>query len=177
MKQPRQRPFSATVEQQESSLDYSVPSMPRIRYDAWRGHFREVFREELSRRYPTIHVYRTGGGISAGDLLEVNTRIVFRIAGSPSAVSALKREYALLRLLQGHLPLSIPNPVYVNVENDEPGRIFMGYPLLPGKPLHKEMLESIEGEETREALALQIAFFCMRYTIHPWLILPISPFQ
>lgn len=130
----------------------------RFRHDAFRDHLRKVFREQLSKVYPEIRVRRMGGML-ADDLLQVNDDLLFRIPDSPAAVSQMEREHALLRFLQGRVPLPIPNPLYMHQSTDELGQIFMGYLKLPGKPLYKEMLESVEGEEVVETLALQIASF------------------
>ncbi len=143
---------------QQTSLHKRAVASYRFRYDAFRDHLRKVFREQLSKMYSEIRI-RWMGGMLADDLLEVNNELLFRIPDSPAAVSEMEREYALLRLLQGRLPLPVPNPLYMNRSTDELGRIFIGYLKLSGKPLYKEMLESIEGEDTVEALAFQIASF------------------
>lgn len=71
----------------------------------------------------------------------------------------MKREVAVLRALQGHVPLPIPDPRYISEETDEVGRAFMGYPKLPGKLLYKEMLESVASEEIAQGLVAQIVSF------------------
>lgn len=46
-----------------------------------------------------------------------------------------------------------------NQKIGEPGQIFMGYHQLPGKPLYKNMLESIDGEEIVEEFLSQMVSF------------------
>jgi aminoglycoside 2''-phosphotransferase len=154
--------------QQTHQYTDTTPHYMYRRYDALRDHLSEVFREQLSKSYPEIRGYRIGGllvgGVMADDLLEVNEELVFRIPDNPAAIWEMEREYALLRFLQERVPLPVPNPLYVNLEADEPGRIFIGYRKLPGKPLYKERLESVDSEETVEALALQIDSFL--YMLH-----------
>ncbi|GHO84889.1 phosphotransferase family protein [Dictyobacter formicarum] len=138
------------------------------RYDSFYDYLRKVFKKHLPEVYPEMRVrsIRQMSEILKDDLdlLMVNDEIMFRLPDSPAAVAALEQEYALLRSLQGHVPLPIPNPVYKTPPDGELGRIFMGYPRLPGKPLYKEMLESIDSDQTVEMLVSQI--FSFLYTLH-----------
>src|SRR6266700_4687850 len=91
----------------------------------------------------------------------------FHIPDSPAAVWEMKREYQLLCLLQGRVPLPVPHPLYASVESNEPGEVFMAYQWFSGAPLYKEMWENLEGAEDEEVvrtLAHQIASFL--YTLH-----------
>ncbi len=117
----------------------------------------DIFRETLRSRYPELksHHYKS---TSAHNLITVNEKWMFRVPRNQGEVGAMKRELALLRFLQGRVPLPIPDPLYVSEDAREFGRTFMGYARLPGKPLYKEMLESIE-EEVAQGLIEQIVFF------------------
>ncbi|GCE09480.1 hypothetical protein KDAU_68090 [Dictyobacter aurantiacus] len=138
------------------------------RYDTFYDYLRKVFKKHLPEVYPEIRVRRIGqmSGMQEDnlDLLIVNDEIIFRLPDSPAAIAAMEQEYALLRSLQGRVPLPIPNPVYKTPHDGELGRIFMGYPKLPGKPLYKEMLESIDSDQTVEVLVSQV--FSFLYTLH-----------
>jgi aminoglycoside 2''-phosphotransferase len=85
--------------------------------------------------------------------------IIIRFPRHAMAVEEMEREIAILRGLQGRLPLPIPNPTFSSHDTREVGRAFMGYEKLPGKPLFREMLESVDGEETVQRLATQLAEF------------------
>lgn len=71
----------------------------------------------------------------------------------------MEREVALLQTLQGRVALPIPNPLYLSEQTRSVGRAFMGYSQLPGKPLYKEMLESVEKEAGEQSLIGQIVSF------------------
>ena len=71
----------------------------------------------------------------------------------------MERETAVLHILQGLLPLPIPNPVYVSHGAHEVGRAFMGYAKVPGKPLYQEMLQSIDDEGVIQEIVEQLALF------------------
>jgi aminoglycoside 2''-phosphotransferase len=145
-------------------------------------HFGDLCEEQFHTLYPDLFVTRWGD-ISgpAGNLLEAdvnsfrayvhrdNVRSIlhFHIPDSPAAVWEMKREYQLLRLLQGRVPPLVPHPLYASVESNEPGEVFMGYQWFSGAPLYKETWENLEGAEDEEivrALAHHIASFL--YTLH-----------
>jgi aminoglycoside 2''-phosphotransferase len=98
-------------------------------------------------------------GVGADDYLTFNENLLFRFPRQAQALEVMEREIALLRALQDRLPLPIPNPVYASQRMSEMGRAFIGYPLPPGKLLSKELLESVDGEETVQELAEQLAAF------------------
>lgn len=133
---------------------------------------RDIWKQQFSSMYPDIFFSRCGGEnfLSA----EVNSfeahiysadfesDIFFHLPDSPTAMWEMKREYQLLCLLQERVSLPVPRPLYVNLETDELGRIFMGYRWFPGRPLYKETwecLECVEGEQTIKTLAHQVASF------------------
>ncbi len=88
--------------------------------------------------------------------MTVNDTFLFRFPKHAQAIDEMERELRLLRALQGKLPLPIPDPIYSSLEPREVGQAFMGYAKLPGKPLYREMLESVPGEETVQRLAEQL---------------------
>jgi len=115
-------------------------------------------RDLLRLCYPDLRI-RMMESRSNSDLITVNREIIFRYPNQPETVQAMAREVALLQLLEGRVPLPIPAPLYVNLGDHEVDRACMGYALLPGKPLYKEMLESLDGEEEVQAIADQLAAF------------------
>lgn len=111
------------------------------------------YRATLQERYPQISVrvlngaWRSGGEDALDDdVFTVNSELVFRFPRRPDALAALAREARLLRALQGRLPLPVPDPSYSHLDMLEVGQAFMGCPLFKGKPLHKELLESLPNE-------------------------------
>lgn len=55
--------------------------------------------------------------------------------------------------------MPIPYPLYESFEQLEAGKVFTGYPLIPGSPLWKESLAKIENEDLVKRLALQLVTF------------------
>ena len=93
------------------------------------------------------------------DILLVNEDLVFRFPRYKDNIIAFMREIHLLAKLQGCLPLPIPNPIYVSGETAELGKVFMGYRLIPGQPLHLNVLRGISNEAILHELARQLANF------------------
>lgn len=123
----------------------------------------DLYRETIQAIYPQLSLGWWGEkiqiGVGADDFLTFNKNVLFRFPRGTQAHEEIEREVALLRALQGRLPLPIPNPRYTSQGVPEAGRAFIGYELPPGKYLLKEMLESVNGEETVQGLADQLAGF------------------
>jgi aminoglycoside 2''-phosphotransferase len=123
----------------------------------------DLYRETIQAIYPQLSLGWWGEKIQIGegadDFLTFNKNVLFRFPRGIQAHEEIEREVALLRALQGRLPLPIPNPLYASQGVPEAGRAFIGYVLPPGKLLAKEMLESVDEEETVQGLAEQLAAF------------------
>jgi aminoglycoside 2''-phosphotransferase len=123
------------------------------------------YHEVLKAAFPDVFIYKYGGpGLQRedsqeDDVMEINDGRLFRFPRHAEAVEAMEREIALLRILQDHLPLPIPNPKHSSQGTREVGRAFMGFVSLPGKPFSKGLLECVDGEETVQHLAEQLASF------------------
>jgi aminoglycoside 2''-phosphotransferase len=85
--------------------------------------------------------------------------IVFRFPRVESALRDMPGEVRLLTALQGHTTLPVPNPIFVSSDMQTMGRVFMGYPMLPGKPLWEETVHAIQDEEKLDRIATQLAAF------------------
>jgi aminoglycoside 2''-phosphotransferase len=92
------------------------------------------------------------------DVLVVNEEIILRFPRNKVAASALTREVAVLRGLQGRLPLPVPNPTLMGYDAATGAIEWMGYALLPGEPLWSEELDALD-EADRRQIALQLASF------------------
>jgi aminoglycoside 2''-phosphotransferase len=84
---------------------------------------------------------------------------VFRFPRYAQYLNALSNEATILEGLKGRLPLPIPNPIYKAFEPLEVGRAFIGYALIPGKPLWRETVQSITSESALDRIAGQIGAF------------------
>ena len=92
------------------------------------------------------------------DILMVNNERIFRFPKTSREAAKLVREAALLRSLQSHVTLPIPDPIYRSKETSSIGQVFMEYHLLPGEPLWPETLSTLSDEEVQH-LADQLATF------------------
>jgi aminoglycoside 2''-phosphotransferase len=131
----------------------------------------EAYAQRIRETFPDLSIGKYGGRmippgqnndvITADDFAIPHSKrtIIFRFPRYAQAMEEMTQEIAILRALQGRLPLPIPNPTYSSQDTRGVGQAFMGYEKLPGKPLYREMLESVDGEEAVQQLATQLAEF------------------
>jgi aminoglycoside 2''-phosphotransferase len=93
------------------------------------------------------------------DILIVNETIIFRFPKYAEGFQTIQDEVRILSRIQGVTTLAVPNPIYTSKGEQRPGKVFMGYAMLPGEPLWRETLQSIGAEETLQRLAVQLAGF------------------
>src|SRR5260370_25998541 len=92
------------------------------------------------------------------DILLVNYETIFRFPKTLREADKLVRETALLRSLQSHVTLPIPDPLYQSQESASLDQIFMDYPLLSGEPFLPGRLNTLT-EEQLQHVANQLATF------------------
>ena len=78
----------------------------------------------------------------------------------------------VLSFIYSHLPLPVPQPLYVNAHGPEVGAAFMGYPLLPGEPLWRHDVQTIPDEAVLDRMARQLAQFLLALHATPRAELP-----
>ncbi len=123
-----------------------------------------LYKEAIQAAYSDLRISRTQGQTpdetSQEDYrLMVNGELLFQFPTQAASIEKLEQEVALRRFLKERLPLPILAPDYVSLDAREVGRAFVGYVMPPGKPLYKEVLESIDGEEIVQRLADELALF------------------
>ena len=121
-----------------------------------------VYAQVIQKACPLLEIHSARLHTSDGqfnDILFVNKDLIFRFPRYEENIRDLLREIQILQRLQGRVSLPIPNPIYVSSETEEIGSVFMGYKLLPGTPLFREVLNEITDELTLETLARQLANF------------------
>jgi aminoglycoside 2''-phosphotransferase len=121
-----------------------------------------LYLESIKDAYPALHIHSARLHTSEGqfnDVLFVNDDLIFRFPRYADGLPDFLREIEILQKLQGHVRLPIPNPIYANSTATSVGRVFMGYQLLPGKPLFREVLNEIEDQLVLQSLAQQLAAF------------------
>jgi len=107
------------------------------------------YTTQIQAAYPALRVVtaeRLGEGQN-NDVLVVNGELIFRFPRYEQGIAVLEQEVALLRALQGRVALAIPAPRYVALTPRHVGRVFMGYPLLPGTPVHPSVLAPLNEAE------------------------------
>ena len=122
---------------------------------------RDDYVETIRAAYPELEVRSASlnrEGQNA-DVLVVNEALVFRFPRYEDGVSRLQTEAAVLRGLVGRLPLPIPEPSYVHLSDQPPGDAFLGYRMLPGRPLWPDTLLEIEDQATVTRLAHALGGF------------------
>jgi aminoglycoside 2''-phosphotransferase len=126
-----------------------------------------IYSNIIKGAYPKLGIHsarlHTGDG-QFNDILFINDDLIFRFPRYEESISNFLQEIQILRRLQGSLNLPIPNPIYISSGTSPVGNIFMGYQLLPGRPLFREVLNEIEAESMLESLAQQLASFL--YGLH-----------
>jgi aminoglycoside 2''-phosphotransferase len=122
----------------------------------------ETYLNTVLERYPALAVrdirLHDGEG-QYNDILIVNDQIIFRFPKYAAGIQTLRKELRILRRLQGRTPLPVPNPIYHSGDEQRPGKVFMGYQMLPGEPLWRDTLLSIQDEAILQRLAAQLAGF------------------
>jgi len=93
------------------------------------------------------------------DIVVINGELVFRFPKYTQVLERLKVETAILSAIQGRVPLPVPTPTFVSLEGRQVGAALIGYRLIPGKPLWRELYRRIAEERTAGALAAQLGAF------------------
>jgi aminoglycoside 2''-phosphotransferase len=106
------------------------------------------------------------------DILMVNNELIFRFPTFAEGVARLKREAAILSRLQEQVTLAVPNPIFLHEQTEAVGEAFMGYRLLPGRPLWQEEFRAIHDSTALERIAHQLAGFLRE--LHT---IPVATFQ
>ncbi len=116
----------------------------------------------IKESHPTLEVNSARLHTSEGqfnDILFVNDDLIFRFPRYEESIQNFLREIKLLQILQGHLSLPIPYPIYISAGTSVVGKVFMGYKMLPGKPLFRNVLSGITDDSILETFAQQLANF------------------
>jgi aminoglycoside 2''-phosphotransferase len=85
--------------------------------------------------------------------------IIFRFPRNDIGVETIRNELRILGRLQNQTTLPVPNPIYISQETEMPGQVFMGYPMLPGRPLLRENMKTAALNTTLKKWARQMVQF------------------
>jgi aminoglycoside 2''-phosphotransferase len=89
----------------------------------------------------------------------INGELVFLFPRSDGERLRLIRETALLKALQGRLPLPIPNPEYLSAPSETAGAPFLGYRALTGTPITTVLSEKSLPAPVFRRIVSQMANF------------------
>ncbi len=87
------------------------------------------------------------------EVIVLDEKLIFRFPTEENYRALLASEVEVLRRLQPLVDVPIPNYTYIAADGS-----FAGYPMIPGKPLHKAYFDSLDPE-SRDTIARQIAGF------------------
>lgn len=93
------------------------------------------------------------------DVLIVNESFVFRFPKYQQGMDRLKVETTVLELVNKHVTLPIPVPIYQSFDLFEVRKVFTGYSLIPGTPLWRNNFAKITYEPQLEKIASQLMDF------------------
>src|SRR5687768_14318051 len=106
----------------------------------------DAYLQQIQMAYPELSLDPTKISVSGGqfsDVLILDQTLIFRFPKSPHAATELHRDIAILNALQGKLPLPIPDVLYV-AEQALGQLAFMGYPMILGQPLLRELFAALQ---------------------------------
>ncbi|MGE5654386.1 MAG: phosphotransferase family protein [Bacillota bacterium] len=75
-------------------------------------------------------------------IVMVNDEWVFRFPKYREAVLEARREYEVLDRIADRFELPVPVARYRSLDSDQVGQVFVGYRLIPGRPLTRELLQA-----------------------------------
>lgn len=92
-------------------------------------------------------------------ILIVDDYWIFRFPKYSHLIEKLKIETQILLRFGSSLPVPVPQPEFIHLDEKPVGEAFIGYRMLPGQPLEREVFGQISGEKALAVLAEQITDF------------------
>ena len=126
------------------------------RHHPWNRHLHRIRECYPDLTIQSVSLNQDG---QFNDVLIVNEALVFRFARYPGAAARLEQEIAILQLIQNYVTLPVPRPLFYDLEYDPRHMAFMGYSMIPGRPLWRQIFNQITNPEALDTLAAQIATF------------------
>ena len=93
------------------------------------------------------------------DIMIVNDELIFRFPRTIHEAKILMHEVTVLSKIQNVTTLPVPNPLYISVGREVVNENFMGYRMIPGEPLLRTIMHTIQDEAALNNMAAQIATF------------------
>jgi aminoglycoside 2''-phosphotransferase len=137
----------------------------------------QAYVQCIQRAYPDLAIgsaYLNQEG-QYNHVLVVNEDLVFRFAKVPAALDTLRRETAILHSIRDYVTLAIPDPIYHYLDTNTIGEAFVGYPMIPGRPLWRDLFRTIEDPAVPESIARDLAtFLCQLHSIPVDEVVPLN---
>jgi aminoglycoside 2''-phosphotransferase len=119
----------------------------------------------ILRKYPVfvVHSARLDSHGQHNDVLIINAEFVFRFPRYPEGIKRLEIETALLAGIQNHVTLSVPRITFDNLAAQAVGEAFVGYRLIAGEPLQRQIVQTMLDEQVLQTLAQQLSGFLKEF--------------
>lgn len=86
----------------------------------------------------------------------INDEFIFKFPRYKQVIEELKKESIFLQNISSYITLDIPLPYFSSFESEEVGSVFIGYKMIEGVPLERELLYKLEN---KHEVAAQIVVF------------------
>lgn len=119
---------------------------------------KETCREAINKRIPDLVIQQCAFVDHGQNSLVaiVNGELIFKFPRYRHVMEELRKESEMLPIISKQVTLEVPVPLYSSFESDEPGDVFVGYRMIVGIPLERELYWQLEN---KQALAAQIGGF------------------
>lgn len=114
--------------------------------------------QAIKEKYPdlTINKYTFINQGQNSYVAVINDEFVFKFPRYNQVIEELKKESIFLKKISGYITLDIPLPYFSSFESNEVGGVFIGYEMIKGVPLERELLYKLGN---KHEVVAQIADF------------------
>ena len=126
----------------------------------------ETAKRAILKKYPEF----SGSSFESDDsgwtnyAVKADGKYIFRFPRNDEAYKAIDKEYTILKLLNDKLPgnIRVPQYIYSSLEQDIP---YVGYRLIEGRFLTKDVFDSLTKEEKRRTLDYMAEFLNILHSV------------
>ena len=127
----------------------------------------EVGKNTIIEKYPELKNsdFKADNSGWTNFAIKVDNKYLFRFPRNDEAYEAISKEYRILEILNKLLPknIKVPNYIYSNLEKDYP---FVGYEIIQGKFLTKDVFNSISDAEKEKVLINMSEFLNILHSLY-----------